>query len=103
MTGISDLQTVFGSVGSSQQTTQTGAAKGNAGEAAAKTYDGAAANDGQRVSVSSTAGALAQVSGESDVRQDKVAQLQAAISNGTYNVSSSDVADKLIASMQGGR
>lgn len=57
----------------------------------------------QTVKVSTAAGALAQITGQSDVRTDKVAQLQAAIANGTYNVSSTDVADKLIESMLGGR
>jgi negative regulator of flagellin synthesis FlgM len=35
----------------------------------------------------------------SDVRMEKVAALQQAIEAGTYNVSSSDVADKLISSL----
>lgn len=102
MTRISDLQTVFSSVGQSQASSQADAASAKS-TAGAKTYDGAALNDGQRVSVSSTAGALAGVSADGDVRQDKVAQLQAAISSGSYQVSSSDVADKLIDSMTGGR
>jgi negative regulator of flagellin synthesis FlgM len=34
--------------------------------------------------------------GDSDVRTEKVAALQQAIAAGTYNVSASDVADKLI-------
>ncbi len=37
----------------------------------------------------------------SDVRQEKVAGLQKAINEGTYNVSSSDVAGKLLKSLLG--
>jgi negative regulator of flagellin synthesis FlgM len=45
----------------------------------------------------STAGSLiAQPSADSDVRFDRVSALQQAISTGTYNISSSDVANKLI-------
>ncbi len=48
----------------------------------------------------STAGALvAQALSGSDVRSDKVASLQQSIAAGTYNVSSSDVADKLIGAL----
>jgi negative regulator of flagellin synthesis FlgM len=44
-------------------------------------------------------GALAQALTQSDVRMDRVAALQQAIANGTYNVSASDVADKIISSL----
>ena len=54
-------------------------------------------------SVSSAGSAVAQAAAGSDVRTDKVAALQAAIANGTYNVSAGVVADKLIASLLGGR
>lgn len=37
----------------------------------------------------------------SDVRTEKVASLQKAIASGSYNVSSSDVADKLLTSLLG--
>jgi len=49
--------------------------------------------------ISSTSGLLSQALSGSDVRLEKVLPLQAAISAGTYNVSSSDVADKLISSL----
>lgn len=44
-------------------------------------------------------GALAQALTQSDVRMDKVTALQQAIAAGTYNVSASDVADKIISSL----
>lgn len=103
MTGISDLQTVFGALGGTQNTSRA-----NGAEARTATVSAAGVNtatgDDQKVSVSSTAGALAQVASGSDVRHEKVAQLQAAIASGTYSVSSGDIADKLISSMlNGGR
>ncbi|HMG02742.1 MAG TPA: flagellar biosynthesis anti-sigma factor FlgM [Edaphobacter sp.] len=44
---------------------------------------------------------IAQALGESDVRTEKVAALQKAIASGSYSVSSSDVADKLMQTMLG--
>ena len=44
-------------------------------------------------------GALAQALTQSDVRMDKVTALQQAIAAGTYNVSASDVSDKIISSL----
>jgi negative regulator of flagellin synthesis FlgM len=49
-----------------------------------------------QTSFSAAASLIAQPSGESDVRSERISALQQAISAGTYNVSSSDVADKLI-------
>lgn len=46
--------------------------------------------------VSTTASALLQTAGNDDVRAEKVQSIQAAINNGTYSVSSSAVADKLM-------
>ena len=43
--------------------------------------------------------ALAQALTQSDVRMDKVTALQQSIANGTYNVSASGVADKIISSL----
>lgn len=51
--------------------------------------------------LSSTGGLIAQALGGSDVRTAKVEALQKAIADGSYSVSSSDVADKLIQTLQG--
>jgi negative regulator of flagellin synthesis FlgM len=49
-----------------------------------------------QTSFSATASLIAQPSSDSDVRPERISALQQAISTGTYNVSASDVADKLI-------
>ena len=49
--------------------------------------------------LTSAGGVLAQAVSGSDTNVAKVAALQQTIAAGTYNVSASDVADKLIASM----
>jgi negative regulator of flagellin synthesis FlgM len=48
--------------------------------------------------LSSAGGLVAKALEGSDVRTDKVAALQQAITDGSYNVSSSDVAEKIIKS-----
>ena len=53
-------------------------------------------NSASLLRFSAAASLIAQPSGESDVRSERISALQQAISAGTYNVSSSDVADKLI-------
>ena len=50
-------------------------------------------------SLSEAGGLIAQIFGGSDVRTDKVAALQQAIGNGSYNVDSSVVAGKIIQSL----
>lgn len=52
-----------------------------------------------QANLSSAAGLIAQALDTSDVRTEKVAALQQAINSGTYNVSSSDVAGKMIDSL----
>ncbi|MBB5057852.1 flagellar biosynthesis anti-sigma factor FlgM [Granulicella aggregans] len=49
--------------------------------------------------ISSTSELLTRALSGSDVRLDKIQPLQAAIAAGTYQVSSSDLADKLITSL----
>lgn len=52
-----------------------------------------------QANLSSTGGLVAQALESPDVRTTKVASLQQAIAAGSYNVSSSDVADKIIQSL----
>jgi negative regulator of flagellin synthesis FlgM len=52
-----------------------------------------------QTNLSSTGGLVAQALGISDVRSVKVASLQQAIAAGSYNVPSSNVADKMIQSL----
>lgn len=52
-----------------------------------------------KADLSTAAGSIAQVLGTSDVRMEKVTALQQAIADGSYNVSSSEVADKMIQSL----
>jgi len=52
-----------------------------------------------QTNLSSTGGLVAQALEGSDTRSAKVSSLQQAIAAGTYSVSSSDVADKIIQSL----
>ena len=65
----------------------------------AGTEPAAAVAQGDSTSISSTSGLIAQALGGSDVRADKVSALQQSIAAGTYNVSSSDVASKIVDSL----
>jgi len=49
--------------------------------------------------LSTTGGMIAQALQGSDVRTSKIEALQKAIASGSYNVSASDVADKMIQSL----
>jgi negative regulator of flagellin synthesis FlgM len=58
-----------------------------------------AAGGSDQTSISSTSELLSAALSASDVRLEKVLPLQQAIANGTYDVSSSDVAEKVIHSL----
>lgn len=79
-----------GDVKGSQQTSATGKTT------AAVTSTPTNAISADHANLSVTSNLLAQALSGDDVRTEKVAALQQAIASGTYNVSSSDVADKLI-------
>jgi negative regulator of flagellin synthesis FlgM len=71
----------------------TGNASGAAGAGSALGAD--------RATLSSAASGMAQSAGDDGVRMDKVAAVQAALANGSYNVPASAVASKLVDSMLG--
>ena len=55
--------------------------------------------DADQAVISSTSGLLSQALSASDVRLHRVLPIQQAIASGSYDVSSSDVADKVISSL----
>jgi negative regulator of flagellin synthesis FlgM len=70
--------------------------------AAQQTRSSAAATNAlgsDQATVSSAGSEVAQTMGDSDVRMDKVAIIQAALAAGSYDVSSSAVASKVVDSM----
>jgi|UPI000552E5E8 negative regulator of flagellin synthesis FlgM len=93
--GIGDWKQVLNPIAtpSSAQTQQaTERSKAIEGKAAART-------ESDETKLSPAAGLMAQALSGSDVRTDKVAALQKAIADGSYHVSSSDVAGKIIDSL----
>ncbi len=76
----------------------TGATQTNAPAAATKTND-VSTEQIDQAKLSSMGGLVSQALGGSDVRMDKVTKLQQAIASGSYSVSSSDVAEKMIDSL----
>ena len=94
--GISSLQTILGSLSTS------GAKETGATKAAATGKTGAASGHLDQASFS-TVGGLVAPNGSSDVRTAKVAALQQTIANGTYRISSEDVANKIVEGLLSGR
>jgi negative regulator of flagellin synthesis FlgM len=93
--GIGPLQHSLNSVASATPAQQVSATESKAGTAAA-------ANRGiqtDHADLSTTGGLISKALEGSDVRTAKVEALQQAIASGSYNVSSSDVADKMIQSL----
>lgn len=94
---------VTNEIGNVQQTTGTAAT-----EAAKPVSGGAAKSSGaaqtssqqtDQAELSAAGSLISKALDGSDVRMDKVQALQRAIASGSYQVSSSDVADKLVDSM----
>jgi negative regulator of flagellin synthesis FlgM len=95
---IGSLQQIVSSIatGEIKGSQQTSAAEKST---PATTSPSASAVSSDRANLSSTSSVLAQALSADDVRTEKVAALQQAIASGTYNVSSSEVAGKLIQSL----
>ena len=102
--GITNVQQGFDAIGaaasaSASRTSKATQSLSSVSELAQAGTSSTSAVD--QTSLSQTSGLMAQaLSGSDDVRTDKVAELQQSIAAGTYNVSSSAVADKLISSLQ---
>ena len=96
--GIGSIQQAIDSIATSEAKPATPAAS-NTGSTSAN--GGTITNVGHadQAVLSSTGGLVAQALEGSDVRSAKVAALQQAIVSGSYNVSSSDVADKIVQSL----
>lgn len=91
---LQGLQSVF----SSQEVEKAqGGHPGKSDGTAAQAAGGAA----DQASLSTAASAAAQAAPDSDVRMEKVAQIQQALAAGTYNVPASAVADKMMSQMLG--
>ena len=56
-----------------------------------------------RATLSTAGTGISQASGDADVRWDKVASIQKALADGTYNVPASAVASSMVDAMLGGR
>ncbi len=99
--GISTLTQVLGSLSPNGSVNGTASLAETQGPALAKTGSGSseASQAADTTSVSSVGGLIAAALTTPDVRLDKVAQLQTAIANGSYSVSSSDVASKIVDSL----
>jgi len=95
--GINSLPQVNNSIASSEAKP---AAQVNAPDNVSRAGEGSIANVDQ-TSLSSSAALVAQALEGPDTRSAKIASLQQAIAAGTYSVSSSDVADKIIQSLLG--
>lgn len=91
--GIGNLQQALASIASAEAKPAQKVADADAG-AKQNVANGAAPAD--QAHLSTTGGLISRALENSDVRMEKVQALQQAIASGSYHVSSSDVADKLI-------
>lgn len=102
LNGIGSPQQVFDATEAAVLANTSSAAKtvkSLAPESAAAQDILSSASAGDQASLSTSALLMAQALSGSDVRTDRVTALQQSIAAGTYNVSSSDVADKVISAL----
>jgi negative regulator of flagellin synthesis FlgM len=96
--GIGNPQQTITSIASSVAT-PTAQATSSSGEANKNAVSSPKTQPADQTNLSAAAGLVAQALEGSDVRAEKVASLQKAITAGSYSVRSSDVADKIIRSL----
>lgn len=89
---LEGLKTILGV---SQPTTAATPGKSN------NSLSGSSAMGADQATLSSAGSAVSTTLGDSSVRADKVASIQAALAAGTYNVPASALASKLVESMLG--
>jgi negative regulator of flagellin synthesis FlgM len=89
-----DIEGLKSILGASPETSSISQAKSGA-----VTGDNALTSD--QATLSSAASAVLESSADGGVRADKVAAVQAALANGSYNVSASAVASKVVDAMLG--
>jgi len=95
---IGNTQPAISSI-STSVATPTKQATAPSGETNESTVSNSNVQHVDQTTLSATAGLVAQALGGSDTRFEKVASLQQAIAAGSYSVSSSDVADKIVQSL----
>jgi negative regulator of flagellin synthesis FlgM len=95
--GVGALQQMLSSI--TPATTQATESTNASDQRGVRVASPSSANHTDQTSLSSVGGMIAHALEGSDVRSDKVAALQQAIASGTYHVSSSDVADKVVQSL----
>jgi len=91
---LEGLKSLFGTPASAPATT----AQTKSGSTA-----GGSALSSDQATFSSAGSEVSQTASDTEVRMDKVASIQAALAAGTYDVSASDVASKVVDSMLGGQ
>jgi negative regulator of flagellin synthesis FlgM len=96
--GIGSLQQVLSSITPTTHAAESASASKQRG---AVVPDAGRADRTDQTNLSSASGLIAQALQGSDTRSAKVAALQQVIASGTYSVSSSDVAGKMIQSLLG--
>ena len=99
MDGINSLQKMLGALQGNESTSVNGAAATKAAGSTSVTSPSTASSGGVDQASFSAGGLAVQSTDMSDVRATKVAELRSAIAAGTYNVSSSAVADKMVEGM----
>ncbi len=96
--GIGNLRGLTNTVTPTPQTVQTGKEQ-QVKTAVASSASPRASQAVDQAVISSTSNLLSEALNGSDVRLHKVLPIQQAIASGTYDVSSSEVADKIIGSL----